>query len=118
MTTQSEQRAMPVLPDGFLAYKRTPQFNQDTVPKGLLSEHTTKADTWGILNIESGSLAYHITEPGYEAEYVLGPEKRGVIVAERPHHIRIIGDVSFHIEFYRRPEVDGKAMKDSKNSNQ
>ena len=106
MTAQSERPAMPVLPDDFVAYKRTPQFNQDTVPKGLLSEHTTKADTWGILNIESGSLAYHITEPGYEAEYVLGPDKHGVIVAEQSHHIRTMGDVSFYIEFYRRPETE------------
>lgn len=101
----AEQRPMPILPDDIVAYKRTPQFTQDTVPKGLLSEHTTKAGTWGVLNIESGALIYRITEPGHEAAHVLGPDKRGVIVAEQPHHISTMGDVSFHIEFYRQPEA-------------
>ncbi|MGI9293669.1 MAG: DUF1971 domain-containing protein [Pseudomonadales bacterium] len=95
---------MPKLPADFIPYKQTPQFTQNTVPKGLLSEHTTKAGTWGVLAIESGTLLYRITEPGHEAEYVLEPNKPGIIVAEQPHHISTMGDVSFHIEFYRRPE--------------
>lgn len=96
---------MPKLPTGAIAYKQTPQFTQDTVPKGLLSEHTTKAGTWGMLTIESGTLLYRITEHGYEAEHVLEANRPGVIVAEQPHHISIMGDVSFHVEFYRVPEL-------------
>ncbi len=105
-TIPSTRQAMPVLPDDVVAYKQTPQFTQNTVPKKLLSQHTTKAGTWGVLNIESGGLIYRITEPGHEAEHVLEPNKRGVIVAEQTHHISMMGDVSFHIEFYRRPEAE------------
>ena len=40
---------MKQLPDTVTSYKRTPEFNQDTVPAGLLAAHQTKAGTWGLI---------------------------------------------------------------------
>lgn len=34
---------MPQLPQGLLAYKRTPSFDETSIPPGLLKEHRTKA---------------------------------------------------------------------------
>lgn len=64
-TIPFKRQTMPVLPDDVVAYKQTPRFTQDTVPIGLLSDHTTKAGTWGVFNIRSGGLIYHIMEPGH-----------------------------------------------------
>jgi len=94
---------MPTLPDDFEAYKRTPAFTQDSIPASMLKEHSTAESTLAQINIESGSLIYGITEPGQEGEYLLNPDNAGVIAAEQPHYIKSVGQVSFYIEFYRRP---------------
>ena len=38
---------MKTLPADVVTYKKTPAFTQDTIPKGLLRRHTTKAGSWG-----------------------------------------------------------------------
>ncbi|MDQ7059566.1 MAG: DUF3565 domain-containing protein [Ghiorsea sp.] len=38
-------------PKGLKEYKRTPEFTQDTIPKGLLKHHITKMGTWGKINV-------------------------------------------------------------------
>jgi tellurite resistance-related uncharacterized protein len=92
---------MQDLPADTTPYKRTPTFTQDTVPQGLLSEHQTKAGTWGLLTVESGSLTYVITEPGEEEEIVVAPSRLAVIAPQQRHHVRITGTVAFHVQFLR-----------------
>ncbi len=38
---------MKKLPPNVTAYKKTPIFTQETIPKGLLHRHTTKEGSWG-----------------------------------------------------------------------
>lgn len=38
---------MKALPTHVVSYKRTPEFTEDLVPKGLLQGHSTKANVWG-----------------------------------------------------------------------
>jgi len=92
---------MKTLPESVKVYKRTPVFNQDSIPKGLLSEHSTKPGAWGLLTIESGQLTYFVTEPGYEEEVTLTPNNPGVIEPSTNHHIQADGPVSFFIQFYK-----------------
>ena len=33
-------------PEGLTAYKRTPEFTEQNIPKGLLNNHATKIGTW------------------------------------------------------------------------
>lgn len=94
-------RSMPVMPENFIAYKQTPEFNQNTVPKGFLRDHTTAAKTWARIVVTSGKLKYEITEPGHEAQHILTPEISGIIVAKQAHHVSVIADVLFYVEFYR-----------------
>lgn len=94
---------MPELPSDVQPYKRTPLFNQASVPTGLLNEHNTKAGTWGVLNVESGSLLYRITDPEQLCAFELNPSRKGIIAPQQPHHIELIGPVSFYVEFYRQP---------------
>lgn len=92
---------MKSLPNNVTPYKRTPTFTENTIPKGLLAEHTTKEGTWGLVVVESGSLIYTITEPGFEEEVTLSPELRGVVVPGQRHHVRASGAVQFYVEFYK-----------------
>lgn len=89
---------MKKLPDNVKPYKKTPIFNEITVPKGLLKNHNTKNGTWGLLTIEKGEIEYAIED---QEKIVLSPNLLGVIEPEILHHIKPLGKVSFFIEFYK-----------------
>ncbi|MBT3307566.1 MAG: DUF1971 domain-containing protein, partial [Alphaproteobacteria bacterium] len=48
------------LPSPLKAYRRTPVFTEDTIPKGLRNEHSTKPGVWGVIHVMSGTLLYTI----------------------------------------------------------
>lgn len=89
---------MKSLPENAKEYKRTPSFTEDTIPKGILRSHTTKAGTWGKIVVEEGKLLYRILEPELE-EIELTPEKYGVVEPQVPHEVEPLGKVKFHVEF-------------------
>ncbi len=59
---------MKTLPETISAYKKTPVFTAETVPKGLLADHQTKAGTWGLITVLEGELDYTITDASREPE--------------------------------------------------
>lgn len=91
---------MQTLPRDVSSYKRTPEFDETSVPAGLLKAHQTKAGTWGKIVILSGSLRYTILEPERE-EIVLSPSQHGVVEPTVLHEVAPIGEVKFYVEFYR-----------------
>ena len=64
---------MKEIPASATAYKKTPEFTEETVPVGLLKAHQTKEGTWGKINVTEGRLRYRILEPEFE-ELVLSPD--------------------------------------------
>lgn len=92
---------MKALPNSVKHYKSTPLFDENSIPKGFLSNHTTKPGTWGLLIIESGQLNYIITESGYEEEVILTPSNPGVIEPSTTHYIRANCPVRFYVKFYK-----------------
>ncbi|MDA7949298.1 MAG: DUF1971 domain-containing protein [Hyphomicrobiaceae bacterium] len=94
---------MKQLPNGLVAYKRTPVFDQDNLPAGLEKEHRTKPGVWGVIHILEGRLAYTSYSP--QREQLLGPESPPMIVepCER-HKVAPIGNVRFYVEFHRRKD--------------
>ena len=92
---------MPQLPREVTSYKQTKTFTEETVPRGLLADHQTKAGTWGVINVLHGTLIYTITEPEYEGIHVLGPQRKGIVHPEHKHHIEPQGAVTFYVEFYQ-----------------
>jgi tellurite resistance-related uncharacterized protein len=90
---------MKQLPDNAAAYKRTPEFNQSTIPNGLLKNHQTKAGVWGKINILEGRLLYLIEETNEQFE--LDATTAGVVEPAVLHHIKPLGSVRFYVEFYR-----------------
>ncbi|MCZ6832042.1 MAG: DUF1971 domain-containing protein [Gammaproteobacteria bacterium] len=91
---------MKDLPAEVTSYKRTPEFTNETVPKGLVRAHQTKAGTWGKIVVLEGQLRYRILEPEHE-EVDLSPEKHGVVEPTVLHEVEPLGKVRFYVEFYR-----------------
>lgn len=91
---------MKNLPSEVESYKQTPEFNNETVPKGLLKAHQTKEGTWGKTVVLEGKLRYRILEP--ELEVIdLSPEKHGVVEPTILHQVEPLTDMRFYVEFYR-----------------
>ncbi len=88
-------------PAGYVAYRRTPVFTQDTVPSALLSAHETKDGAWVLLHVLEGKLRFCIEKP--LAETILEPGEPGVIEPKVPHHVEPLGPVRFYLEFHRTP---------------
>ena len=91
------------LPDGFESYRRTPEFDQDSVPAGLTREHRTKVGVWGRLHVLHGHLRYLPLAGPFEA-CVLRAGETGLILPDFPHQVAIEGPVRFYVEFLRQPD--------------
>ena len=91
---------MKTLPPDVQRYKQTPEFDENSVPAGLLKAHQTKEGTWGRIVVLSGSLLYRILEPEIE-EIVLTEERFGVVEPTVLHEVSPQGSVRFYVEFLR-----------------
>ncbi len=94
------RRNMKTLPKKVIAYKKTPEFDELNVPKGLLNAHQTKEGVWGKIVILEGQLQYTINEPVIEV-VVLTENSYGVVEPEIYHDVKPLGKVKFYVEFYR-----------------
>lgn len=91
---------MKQLPHNVAPYKRTPEFDEHTVPQGLLHEHQTKESVWGKIVVLEGKLQYTINEPEKEI-IILDPENNGVVEPTVRHEVKPLGKVRFYVEFNR-----------------
>lgn len=87
-------------PDGYAAFRRTPEFNEATVPPGLTSEHATKRGAWARIHVVSGMLLYHVSAP-INRSFRVEPASNAIIVPEVRHRVEPDGPVRFFIEFWR-----------------
>jgi tellurite resistance-related uncharacterized protein len=95
---------MKSLPEDVKAYKKTPVFNEETVPKALLNDHNTKKGTWGLINILEGELVYTIQSEPQEVVQ-LSAEQFGVVEPEILHNVNPKGKVKFFVEFYKKDDT-------------
>lgn len=101
-TTASPQEPACSIPEGSVVYKRTPDFNQDTIPEGLLRAHSTKRGVWGRICVTEGMLAYRVLdERRLRREWLLTPSRTGVVEPEILHEVEPRGEVTFFVEFLR-----------------
>jgi tellurite resistance-related uncharacterized protein len=89
------------LPSAFVAYKRTPEFDQTTVPPGLLRDHSTKRGVWAQIRVLEGVLRYHV--PSLARQFDITPDAPGIVIAEVVHYVEPLGPVRFYVEFFRAP---------------
>jgi tellurite resistance-related uncharacterized protein len=105
------------LPSEARKYAQVPReglaFHADTVPRGLLKDHTTKAGTWGRIVVRRGLLRYTIAprEDGAAPEvHELRPGVVGVVEPQVPHAVAPASqDLEFVVEFWR--VGDGKRRR-------
>ena len=91
---------MKQLPLNVIAYKNTPEFNEESIPSGLLNEHNTKESVWGKIVVLEGELQYTINEPEKEV-IILKPNIFGVVEPTVPHSVKPLGNVRFYVVFYK-----------------
>jgi tellurite resistance-related uncharacterized protein len=89
---------MKSLPQHVRKYKSTPVFDENTLPQGLLKDHATKKDVWGVIRVQTGNLEYKIQN---ETTQVLTADTPGIIEPTIKHHVKPLGSVSFYVEFYK-----------------
>lgn len=93
------------LPEGLVAYRKTPVFDQDTLPNGLRKTHRTKAGVWALIHVVEGRLRYRCLEP--LSEQILSPGVTGIVRPEEAHEVEPLGAVRFYVEFYSASSQDG-----------
>jgi tellurite resistance-related uncharacterized protein len=76
---------------------RTKEFTQDTIPEGLLKDHTTKDGVWAMIRVLEGELIYKVGDD----EQSITPKAPGFIEPQVLHSVEATESVRFYIEFYR-----------------
>ena len=87
-------------PEGCVAFRRTPEFDEATLPAGLKSEHATKRGVWARIRVVPGVLCYSAGPPIHRS-FRVDPASSAVIVPEVRHRVEAEGPVRFFIEFSR-----------------
>ncbi len=99
------------VPADAVLVRTTPEFDEASVPPGLLRAHRVAVGVWGRLVVRSGSLGFgfdHDSGEGDgacdgESEWTIGAGSSQAIPPERLHHVTIDGPVQFVVEFYEPP---------------
>ena len=94
------------MPDDFKAYRKTAEFNEQTVPRSLRRDHSTKPGVWAKIQVIEGKLNYRIDAIG--AQFELSPGVPGIVISEVRHHVEPVGSVRFFVEFYQRLVIDSE----------
>jgi tellurite resistance-related uncharacterized protein len=107
-------------------YRETPVFDRESVPKGLLRDHSTRSGVWALARVESGALVFHVgPDPGthwgrlsgvgtpeeaFSAEISAG--EAAVIAPEALHRVDVAAsgaDMRFLVQFWQSEH--GKAAE-------
>ena len=90
------------LPAGCELVRTTREFDEHTVPAGLLAAHRVAEGLWGRLVVRDGSVGFGFDD-GNERTVSVGESQ--VIPPGRLHHLSIDGAVRFVVEFHRPSDV-------------
>lgn len=81
-----------------LPYKRTPIFDDDSLPAGLRREHRTKPGVWGVIRVFDGRVRLVVLAP--PSEMILEPGRPGLVLPDQPHRVEPMGPMRIQVEFY------------------
>ena len=87
------------LPEGLELVRVTAEFDETTVPAGLLRAHRIAPEVWGRLVVRHGAIGF-VFEDDTERRIVRAGEHQ-IIPPDRPHHVELSGSVCFVVEFHR-----------------
>ncbi len=90
------------LPPGVVAYRRTGEFTEDTMPAKMRNSHATKPGVWALIHVLEGKLRYRV--PAWRYDAILTPDTKGIVAPEVEHAVQPEGRVRMFVEFYALPE--------------
>lgn len=82
-------------PKNVVRHKRTPVFDETSIPAGLLKDHATKESVWGVIHVTADQLGYFVPERNIDE--VLDARNEGVILPTELHRVEPVGNVSFFV---------------------
>ena len=83
---------------------RTREFDDATLPAGLVRDHATARGVWARIHVRQGVLDYHVGEP-INRTLRLAAGSVGIVVPQVRHRIEPMGRVRLRIEFARSTRV-------------
>ncbi len=86
-----------MLPPSVEPYRRTPEFNERTIPSGLRKSHRTKPGVWARLVVSEGSIRFRSAE----GDVTVTAGSPGVVGPQVEHSVEPVGRVRFYVEFCR-----------------
>ena len=89
------------LPRGAELVRTTSEFDEGSVPRGLLRAHRVATGVWGRLMVSSGSLAFRFEDE--DTDRIVEAGSSQVIPPDRLHHVAVDGPVRFVVEFHESP---------------
>jgi tellurite resistance-related uncharacterized protein len=90
------------LPEGLVHLRTTPEFDERSVPAGLLAAHRVAAGVWGRLRVLSGSLVFRFENGDDEGRRLVAGDTQAIPPSD-PHHLEMTGSVRFLVEFHGQP---------------
>lgn len=98
---QLNTHGLKPLPEGLEKYSETKIFDEMMIPAKLRDWHDTKAGTWGLLVIHSGSIDF-IFKAQPEQTITLVAGQTLTIEPTVLHRVEVTGAVEMQVEFYRQ----------------
>ena len=102
------------LPEAALAARRTPSWDERSMPERLRDDHRLGPTTWGEVVVEEGDLVLSAPTigqpPPLERKLVAG--ERAAVPPGVPHRVVPLGAVRFHLELYQVEPTDGAEVTD------
>ena len=90
------------LPDDLKLMRTTAEFDQDSVPAGLLRDHQVAPGVWGLLVVREGSVGFRFEDEPENLRMIL-PGSPQPIPPQRKHRVVLEGPCRFVVEFYAEP---------------
>jgi len=81
-------------------YRSTPEFDENTLPTSLRSEHRTKLGVWAVIRVLEGQLRYRVLDP--ISETIIDPDHPGFVLPGQPHSVEPLGAIRMRVDFYNR----------------
>jgi len=86
------------LPASLRSVRTSAEWNEHTLPAGLLRSHRLGPGTWGRIRVHDGRLQFSMaTQPPLDVELLRDTEQ--AIPPEMDHEVRPIGEVRFSLDF-------------------
>ena len=107
---------MREIPKNYYRYKQLPIWTNESIPKGILGIHNTKAGVYGKINVLSGKLKYTIftNEAGEVAsEEIIEAGDFGIAKPQEWHRVETIGEVEMMVEFFEEKSEKIQQMEEN-----